>query len=392
MHKLVVAVVTVFALFSCGAHETFASDGTVPSDGGDSTGVGSTGNDAGPIGDPAGASVSPDAGRIDAGPIDAGAAVAPDAGHVDAGSSLDGDAGVLGPAKKVFVIAMENQAAGSVYGSPNAPFLNATLMAHGGHATQYGDVLDASVPSEPHYVWLEAGTNVFADHTFTNDGDVTATNSTKSTAHLVTQLGALPTPKTWRAYQEGLDSDTGACPISSSSPYAAKHDPFVFFTDVSGNPPSKTNSSCAAHHRPFNLSDFQADLAANDVADYTFITPGLCNDMHGGVCSNGCLGSLTIGTCVKAGDSWLAAVVPSILSYLSSHDGVLLVVWDEPQTTGPQPFVIVGPHVKQNFTSTRALGHRSYLKSLQQIFGVPVFSNVAASNDFAEFFEPGHYP
>src|SRR5262245_58656838 len=60
--------------------------------------------------------------------------------------------------KKVFVITMENQGTAAVYGSADASYLN-SLMMQGGHATMYGDVLGASVPSEPHYVWMEAGTN-----------------------------------------------------------------------------------------------------------------------------------------------------------------------------------------------------------------------------------------
>src|SRR5262249_8904030 len=140
----------------------------------------------------------------------------------------------------------------------------------GGYATMYGDVLAPGVPSEPHYVWLEAGTNQFSDHTFTTDVDPSATNSTSSTAHLVTQLANAASPKTWRAYEEDLDPTvTGACPVKSgtgSNFYAAKHDPFVFFQDVVGSPPSSSHAACAAHHKAYTLQTLQADLNANDVA------------------------------------------------------------------------------------------------------------------------------
>ena len=293
--------------------------------------------------------------------------------------------------KKVFVIALENQGSAAVYANSDAPYING-LMMQGGSATMYGDVLAAAVPSEPHYVWLEAGTNVFSDCTFSTDNDVSPANSTASTQHLVTQMAALPTPKTWRAYQEGLNSSTGACPIASNGQYAAKHDPFVFFQDVSGSPPSKTTSGCSAHHKAFTVGGLQADLAANDVADYTFITPDLCNNMHGGICTNGCLGSFTLSACVSAGDTWLSQIVPSILTYIQANDGVLLIVWDEPETSGTQPFVIIGPHVKANYSSPLAFSHDSYLKSLQEIMGVPVFSNVSAANDFSDFYEAGFFP
>jgi hypothetical protein len=304
-------------------------------------------------------------------------------------SVTDGNVAGGGPfmIKKVFTIAMENQGIGTVYGNDDAPYIG-RLMALGGHATMYEDVLAASVPSEPHYVWLEAGTNSFADHIFTSDDDASARNSTSSGEHLVTQLAALATPKSWRSYQQGLNEESGACPIASSDQYAAKHDPFVFFRDVAGDPPDKSNVMCAEHHRAYSASRLQADLAADDVADYTFITPDLCNDMHGGLCLNGCLfGSVTTGLCVKAGDDWLAAIVPSILDYVDTHDGVLMIVWDEPEGSGAQPFLIVGPHVKAGYASDVSFSHSSYLKTLQRILGVPIFVNVSSANDFSDFYE-----
>jgi hypothetical protein len=306
------------------------------------------------------------------------------------GSNVE-DGGVF-VVKKVFVIAMENQGVDTVYGNDDAPYI-ATLMLQGGHATMYEDVLPASVPSEPHYVWLEAGTNSFADHTFSNDDDVSASNSTGSTEHLVTQLAALPTPKSWRSYQESMSGETGACPIESDGQYAAKHDPFVFFQDVAGNPPDKNAAACAEHHRAYSTSTLKADLAADDVADYTFITPNLCNDMHGAVCSNGCLfGSVTTGRCVKAADDWLAAIVPSILGYVDAHGGVLMIVWDEPESSGAQPFVIVGPHVKPGYSSPVSFSHSSYLKTLQRIMGVPIFASVSPANDFSDFYDTAFAP
>src|SRR4051812_19023574 len=100
--------------------------------------------------------------------------------------------------------------------------------------------------------------------------------------------------------------------------------------------------------------------------------------MHGAVCTNLCApGGLTIGQCVKGGDDWLAANVPAILSYIAAHQGVLFIVWDEPESAGTQPFMVMGPHVKAGHRSTIAYSHSSYLKSLQEIFRVPVTSKVS---------------
>jgi hypothetical protein len=130
---------------------------------------------------------------------------------------------------------------------------------------------------------------------------------------------------------------------------------------------------------------------ASDVADYTFITPNLCDDMHGAL---GCLANMCLAVtgCVSAGDAWLMSNVPPILNYLSTHDGVLIIVWDEPASTGTQPFVILGSHVKANYTSSITYTHSSYLKSLEELMGVTVMTNVSTANDFSDFFDMGHFP
>jgi hypothetical protein len=92
--------------------------------------------------------------------------------------------------------------------------------------------------------------------------------------HLVTYLEA--TGISWKAYQEDIDGT--ACPVADKPLYAARHDPFVYFEDVSGKPPSMSSARCIAHVRPY--SELQADLQASTVARYNFITPNLCNDGH----------------------------------------------------------------------------------------------------------------
>ena len=73
-----------------------------------------------------------------------------------------------------------------------------------------------SVPSEPHYIWQEGGTNHFSDHIFTTDSDPSTSNSTSETDHLVTRLKNAGNGKDWRSYQEDISGTE--CPISSSTP------------------------------------------------------------------------------------------------------------------------------------------------------------------------------
>jgi hypothetical protein len=302
-----------------------------------------------------------------------------------AGTTGTGGAPVAGKAiKNVIVIAMENEPAAAIYGSKKAPYLNG-LMATYAHATAFTDPLADGVPSEPHYIWMEAGTNKFSDVTFLDDNDPSSGNSTKNTAHLTTQMMAANPPVTWMGAMEGLNSSTGACPVSSSGYYVAKHDPFIFFQDIAGSPPSKSNALCAAHHQAFTTG--QAFVAGN-VAQYTFISPNVCNDMHG---DSSCPSSAS--DVIATGDAWLASNLPPLIDYVNAHSGVIFIVWDEPEGgSNLIPFIAVGPGIKPGYTSTVGFTHSSVVKTVEEIFGLPVLSTVAGANDFADLFKPGMFP
>jgi hypothetical protein len=295
-----------------------------------------------------------------------------------------GQASTTSVIKHVFVIAMENHDAKEVYGdTTDAPYINGTLIPAYAHSTNFNDDLALSLPSEPHYVWIEGGTNAFSDHTFTTDNDPSSSNSTSSTAHLSTQIKNATNGVTWRSYQEGLDSSTGTCPIHSSGFFAAKHDPFVFYQDTSGKPPSATDSYCASHHSPY--SSFASDLGAGNVASYTFITPDLCHDMHG---ASGCPDS----DLIQQGDEWLSSELPRIITYVKANAGVIFVEWDEGDATLVMPFLAIGPGVKTNYTGTVKYNHSSIVKSVETILDLPILSKVSSANDLSDLFESGQYP
>jgi len=287
--------------------------------------------------------------------------------------------------KVVFVIPMENKAQTQIYGNLNdAPYINNTLMAAYAHTTMFGDELP-SLNSEPHYVWMEAGTNKFTDHTFSTDNDSASSNSTNSTAHLSTTLDAAKV--SWTSYQEGMTQ--GTCPISSVSKtfYAAKHNPFVFFQDVAGATPSSSNPYCISHHKPF--SQLTADLKNNAVAQYNFVTPNRCTDMHG---DGSCPQSDTDSANIKAGDDWLKANLQPMIDYALAHDGYVFITWDEGDSTNLIPFIAIGKHSIAKKAGTVKYTHSSLNKSIAEVFGVTPLSTVASASDFADLFDPGTFP
>jgi hypothetical protein len=307
----------------------------------------------------------------------------PDASGGSGGNGGSGGGPGSGRIKHVFVITMENEAAAAIYGSASAPYINSQLLPAAARANAFADPLPDAIPSEPHYVWMEAGTNQFSDATFTTDSDPSAQNSTASTAHLATQMDTASPTVSWRSYQEGLNASTGACPVRSSGFYVAKHDPYVFFQDIAGNPPSASSALCAAHHRAYTPAAFAQDLQAGTVAQYNFITPTVCHDMHG---ASGCPGSDDI----RSGDDWLAAAMPPLIAYAGANDGVIFIVWDEPVGGSTLiPFIAIGPHVKPGYASSVRFTHSSLTKTVEEIFGLPLLPSVASANDLSDLFLPG---
>ena len=277
---------------------------------------------------------------------------------------------VLPAIKTVFVIVLENHNWSAIKGNASAPYLNGTLLAQGAHAEQYFNPPGLH-PSEPNYIWLEAGDNLG----ITTDVDPSASHSLPgSNDHLVAQLERAG--KSWRSYQEGITA--GTCPITSAGFYAAKHDPMVFFQDVSGSPPSASNAKCAANIRP--LSELAGDLTADTEADYNFIVPNLCNDSHG---ASGCPANL-----VQTADTWLATFVPKILASEGyKDDGAILITWDESEK-GDHPIgmIALSPFASPGHTSNVHFTHSSTLRTVEEIFGLTKLRDAANASDLADLF------
>jgi len=272
----------------------------------------------------------------------------------------------LSSIKTVFVILFENSNWASITPSV-APYIRTTVVPMGAHATQYFNPLGTH-PSEPNYIWLEAGD----DLGLTTDKDAGESNSTSTKDHLVRYLENVGIP--WKTYQE--DSDGSTCPLTSgglAGTYAAKHNPFVFFRDLTdSNTP--TSSYCIAHNRPF--AELATDLRKNTVARYNFITPNLCNDMHD--CG------------ITAGDTWLSQTLPAILGSQAYRDnGAVFITRDEGAhgSDGPIGMIVLSPLAKVNYTNSIYYTHSSTLRTMQEIFGVrPFLRDAANATDLSDLF------
>src|SRR5579862_6986815 len=119
--------------------------------------------------------------------------------------SLQQHAASSSPIKTVFIIMLENHnwsgqsTNPTIQGSASAPYINNTLLPQSSYATQYFNPAGIH-PSEPNYIWLEAGNNfgVLDDNL----------HYLNVIPHLTTVLDKANV--SWKSYQEAISGTT--CP------------------------------------------------------------------------------------------------------------------------------------------------------------------------------------
>jgi phospholipase C len=280
---------------------------------------------------------------------------------------------------------MENKAWCEVHGSADAPYINKTILPQAASATNYKGPNGGNLhPSEPNYIWLEAGNNLG----ISNDNDPSS-NHQSTTDHLVSYMKKAGV--TWRAYQEDISGKV--CPLTSVGNYKPKHDPMVFFDDVT-NTNDPNSQYCITHDRP--LTELDADLKNNTVAQYNLVTPNQCHDMHSKCAPE--------NNEVKQGDNWLAKWIPKITgSQVYKDGGAIFITWDEAESsiTGgsaccvlgncPIGMMVLSPESKAGgYTNNTAYDHSSTLKTMQEIFNVKPLLRAAGNagtQDLSDLFK-----
>jgi hypothetical protein len=349
--------------------------------------------------------------------------------------------------RSVFLIAMENhnwtQPASTtspqpVFMNPSAPFINGLVNGTSGisgevaYATNYLNSGVGVHPSEPNYIWAEAGTNlgVFNDDT-PYHADCSPDTVQTTGLHLTAFLKKAR--RTWKSYQEDTDVNLATnVPLAKSAwtvplfnlsgvftgginsynyatqyNYAAKHNPMVLFTDTNGGCNTTASNPLRTQYAP--LQQLTLDLQNDDVADYNWITPNQYNDMHTGL-SNGYGGApgapnKTDGANIAQGDNFLARIVPLIMASEAYKDhGVIVLWWDESEGGDTPaftlPFIIISKDAHPNveglpYSSATEYSHSSTLRTMQEIFdvdvraGYPWLGEAATATDLSALFKPG---
>jgi phosphatidylinositol-3-phosphatase len=302
--------------------------------------------------------------------------------------------------KTVFVVMMENHNrvgndAGASFNDPDidhnplAPYINGTLKKIAAQPLQYYNP-PGNHPSQPNYLWLEAGTN-FGQLGDTQPGQVPGIKP--DSQHLVRLLQNAGI--SWKAYAE---PDYGSpvfavCPLDFSY-LDVNHLAPVYFNDVNDglNPNSP---ECLAHVVPYY--QLATDLADHTTVRYNLVIPNLCHQGHEGVspCDPSEPGSNTLRA-----DQWLKKNLPVILeSDAYKEGGALFVIWDEAEDTdqysdGPIFVFLLSPLAKgggkRAYTNKIHYDHSSTLKTIEEIFKVTPLLGAAAdpkTKDLSDLFK-----
>ena len=278
--------------------------------------------------------------------------------------------GVTRHVQTVFLIVMENTNWSEFHHNASAPFI-AHLIATAAHADAYHSVPGLH-PSEPNYIWLESGASLGIK----SDADP-AVNHRATQDHLTALLRAADIP--WKAYLQ--DTSGVECPLRSQGLYAAKHDPFVFFDDVTSDRDPK-NAYCIAHLRPF--AELARDLEdAKTTPRYAFIGADLCHDMH-----DSCA---PLHDRIAQGDRWLQSTVEMIqASPAYQRGGAIFITWDENEGGNrPIGLILVSPYAKPHYLNFVKYTHSSTLKTVEELLGVQPLLGAAAerdTNDLSDLF------
>ncbi len=270
------------------------------------------------------------------------------------------------PDHVIFVI-FENHGYEQIMGNSAAPYLN-SLVSDSATAL-FTQSYALTHPSQPNYLMLFSG----SDQGVTND-DVPK-NLPFTSPNLA--AGLLQAGRTFGGYSEDLPSI--GFDGKSSGDYARKHNPWVNWQGA------ETNGIPGTLNLPLTSFPSNYDL----LPTVSFVIPNENHDMHNGADPER----------IKIADAWLKEHLDSYVRWAQSHNGLLIVTFDE----GHRSFfnrifsffrdnnegggeesnhiftLFVGEKVKHGSYDQR-IDHYSVLRTIEEMYGLPYVGSSAASS------------
>jgi phosphatidylinositol-3-phosphatase len=325
--------------------------------------------------------------------------------------------------KHVFLIVLENEDEATTFGAASpAPYLAKTLVSEGALIPNYYSIGHNSLDN---YIAMISGqapdvatqndcgtfsSFVASSPSLDSDGQAVGSGCVYPSASpavptLPGQLDAAGL--TWKGYMDSMGADPARESATCGHPaigaadntqaetatdqYATRHDPFMYFHSIIDDP-----AYCDSH--VVNLSMLASDLSSvASTPNFSFITPGLCNDGHNTNCANGDPGGLP----------QINTFLPGLISEIEASpayraDGLIIVTFDEADSGGddssccdeqagpnaPDPgdptdttaadtgggkigAVLLSPFIKPGTVTQTAYNHYSLLRTVEDLFGLP---------------------
>jgi phospholipase C len=252
----------------------------------------------------------------------------------------------------IVILIFENKEYGTVIGNASMPNYNRYAQDYALLNAYYA----VTHPSLPNYIAMMGG-DTFRITSNCSGCFVDAT----SLPDLIEASG-----RTWRTYQERMPSP---CYLGDAFKYVQKHNPFIYFTSIRENAARCQNGIVP-------LTRLDADMEANALPNFVFITPDLCNSAHD--CS------------VATADAWLGDMVPKLQSHLDATGQPywIILTWDEGQGNhsccglpseagGRVATVFISPQVKPGFQDETPYTHYSLLKTISASWHLPYLGQAA---------------
>ncbi len=260
------------------------------------------------------------------------------------------------PIHHVFLILMENEQTGLVYGPQPYQTGLANTYAWGGNAngnTSGVGYYAVCHPSAPNYLALTSGQSLECGSDAWHNYSVNNLGHELDTAR-----------ESWIGYEE---SASVPCQEYNSGLYVIRHNPFPYYGDLGGN---HSGSVCVTHDVPIaNLTD---DYPYNSTPpNFTYIAPNLHDDGH--------------SSSARYADNWLSTFIPKLMAAPWFSSSIIFITYDEAYepggadnstgydglTGGPVYTVAVSPYTKGVGALDVNTSHYNLLSTMEWLLGLP---------------------
>lgn len=303
-----------------------------------------------------------------------------------------------GPIQHVFLVSLASPGYEASFGATSQmPYLSGELRGQGLLLTNYSLLDTAPLPNGIAAISGEAPTAA------TKGGCPTYEECTYEVETLTLADQLVGKQLRWHGYIEGMEDETGkpdtcvapepeAAVTPAPSGYSALLNPFAFFHSL------LDLGDCSENDVP--LDELSGDLKkAEDTANFSYISPGLCNAGFRGTCPEGTADG------AAAADAFLAKVVPEILASAAyKKDGLLIVSFGaadpappaDPAAPAADPkkvgALLVSPLLAPGATDGVAYDPYSLLRSVEDLFALEPLGAAGGAKvrSFASAFTAGN--